>query len=109
MSQKTKIVESVLFIFWKYKPSVDSMSKYKVIAKKTITIGKSLNGGTNASNNLSSILLPVFETKVLTLLTSTLATKDLINKEKIIAKRIIAKSPKLIPNTPSLKTFMIWE
>ena len=85
------------------------MSKYKVIAKKTITIGKSLNGGTKASNNLSSILFPVFETKTLTLLTSILATNDLISKEIIIAIIIIERSPRLTPNTPSPKTLLICE
>ena len=85
------------------------MSKYKVIARKTITIGKSLNGGTKASNSLSSILLPVLETKVFTLFTSILATNDLINKEKITAIIIIKRSPRLTPNTPSLKTLMICE
>ena len=48
------------------------MSKYRVIARNTITIGKSLNGGTKASNSSSSILLPVFVT-IFTLFTSNLA------------------------------------
>ena len=73
----------MLFIFCKYRPRVDSISKYKVIARKTITIGKSLKGGTRASNNLSSTLLPVFETIFLTLFTRTLATRLLINNEII--------------------------
>ena len=38
------------------------MSKYNVMIRKTITIGKSLKGGTSASNNLSSTLLPVLDT-----------------------------------------------
>ena len=104
---KTNIVERVLLIFWKYNPKVDSISKYSVIARKTITIGKSLKGGTKASNNLSSILLPVLDTKAFTLFTSILAITDLTNKEIITATKMIARSTRLRPNTPSLNTLII--
>jgi len=109
INQKTKIVDSVLLIFCKYRPRVDSISKYNVIARKTTTIGKSLKGGTSASNNLSSILLPVLDTIFFTLLTRILATTLLISKDTIIHTKIIAKLPKLKPNTPSLNTLMICE
>ena len=95
--QKTNIVDSVLLIFWKYKPRVESISKYKVIPKNTITIGRSLKGGNKASNNLSSILFPVFDIIIFTLFNKILATKLLTNKAKIIDTMMIVKSNKLIP------------
>ena len=54
INQKTNIVAKVLLIFWKYKPSVESISKYKVTARKAKTIDNSLKGGIRASNRLSS-------------------------------------------------------
>ncbi len=62
INQKTNIVARVLLIFWKYKPNVESISKYKVTARKARTIGKSLKGGINASYKLSSISVDVFST-----------------------------------------------
>ena len=62
INQKTNIVAKVLFIFWKYKPSVESISKYRVTARKARTIGRSLKGGIKASYKLSSISVDVFFT-----------------------------------------------
>ena len=61
----------------------------------------------DASNNLSSTLLPVLDTIFFTLFTKTLATILLTNKDIIIDMKIIIKSPRLIPKLTSLKTLMI--
>lgn len=58
-----------------------------MIIKKTITIGKSLNGGINESKSLSSIVLEVFFTIFFTLLTKTFAKIPLMSKAKITAKK----------------------
>ena len=108
MSQKTKIVESVLLIFWKYKPKVESISKYKVMVRNAKTIGSNLKGGIRASNKWSSTSVVVFLTNVLTFETINFAKILLISKAKIIEIIMIPKSNKLKPKTPLSITDLIW-
>ena len=79
---------------------MESISKYKVTARKARTIGRSLKGGINASYKLSSISVDVFSTIFFNFKTISFAKIPLMRSENIIEIRIIPKSNKLIPKTP---------